>query len=143
MNHSRLPIDYLFIDEAHKLISTDGRSAYYYKVIDFLAKRKLIGMPKIIFSSPNIRNPQLFQETIKDSTIQFTSKAFKQSPVNQFKFAIDFYNKKIAIYNTIENKLLLSQTYNVNTSLNTLLQSQSGLLESDTNKMKNTIVYCS
>lgn len=143
MNHRDLIIDYLFIDEAHKLISADGRSSYYYKVIDFLSRRKNVKIPKIIFSSPNINNPQLFQKTIKDTNVKFTSKSFKQSPVNQFKFVIDFFNKRYSVYDTIKNKLLPSKEYSSNTSLNDLLQAQSNILEVNPTKRKNTIVYCS
>lgn len=143
MNHRNLIIDYLFIDEAHKLITADGRSSYYYKVVDFLTRRKNVKVPKIIFSSPNIKNPQLFQKTIKDTNIQFTNKSFKQSPVNQFKFVVDFHNKRTSIYNTIENRISEPRQFNGNVSLNDLILAQSNMNDADLNNRKNTIVYCS
>lgn len=33
-----IPIEYLFIDEAHKISKKDGRSAFYYKVVDMLSQ---------------------------------------------------------------------------------------------------------
>ena len=33
------PIEYLFIDEAHKISKKDGRSAFYYKVVNMLSQR--------------------------------------------------------------------------------------------------------
>ena len=89
MNHRNLKVDYLFIDEAHKMINADGRSTFYYKVVDFLMKREGMEKPKVIFSSPNIPNPDLFQNTIVNPEIEKGYKSLLLSPVNQFKFIID------------------------------------------------------
>jgi replicative superfamily II helicase len=53
-----IPIEYLFIDEAHKISKKDGRSAFYYKVVDMLSQRST--PPHIIFASPNIPNPEVY-----------------------------------------------------------------------------------
>ena len=49
----KIKIDFLFVDEAHKISDRGGRSAYYYKVVAQLSKMK--EMPTVIFASPNIR----------------------------------------------------------------------------------------
>ena len=51
-------LDYLFIDEAHKISSKDSRSPFYYKIVDLLSKRD--DKPHFIFSSPNIPNPDIY-----------------------------------------------------------------------------------
>ena len=57
-----LKIDYLFVDEAHKISSNDKRSVFYYKVINKLEERN--SNPHIIFASPNIPNPQVYLQTL-------------------------------------------------------------------------------
>ena len=59
-----IPIEYLFIDEAHKISKKDGRSAFYYKVVDMLSQRST--PPHIIFASPNIPNPEVYLQLIPD-----------------------------------------------------------------------------
>ena len=39
MSYQDLSIDYLFVDEAHKISKRDDRSTFYYKVFDMLMKR--------------------------------------------------------------------------------------------------------
>ena len=52
-----IKIDFLFIDEAHKISERGRRSTYYYKVIYQIEKSK----SKIDnnFASPNIPNPEI------------------------------------------------------------------------------------
>ena len=57
-----MSMEYLFIDEAHKISKRDERSAYYYKIVDMLAKRK--HAPHIVFASPNIPNPDIYLSQI-------------------------------------------------------------------------------
>lgn len=78
-------IDYMFIDEAHKIITEkDSRSPLYYHAI-LLAERKSI---KLYFASPNIPNTdvflQLFEKNIDEQMI------IKESPVAQNRFFIDY-----------------------------------------------------
>lgn len=49
-------LDYLFIDEAHKMTGRNSRAPFYYSVVDELSRRT--AKPKFIFASPNIPNPQ-------------------------------------------------------------------------------------
>lgn len=82
-------INYIFVDEAHKIIAEkDSRSPLYYHAI-LLAERKSI---KLYFASPNIPNAhvflQLFEKSIDEQMI------IKESPVAQNRFFIDYVEGK-------------------------------------------------
>lgn len=97
-------IEYLFIDEAYKISKEDGRSAFYYKVVDMLSQRK--HKPHIIFASPNVPNPEVYLQLIpelKDYGDYQISTKF--SPVNQEKFMIDLKEHKLHVYNDVTQKL--------------------------------------
>lgn len=99
-----IPIEYLFIDEAHKISKKDGRSAFYYKVVDMLSQRS--APPHIIFASPNIPNPEVYLQLIPDVANRENYKiATKFSPVNQEKFLIDFKCFELHYYNEATQKL--------------------------------------
>ena len=99
-----IPIEYLFIDEAHKISKKDGRSAFYYKVVDMLSQRST--PPHIIFASPNIPNPEVYLQLIPDVANRENYKiATKFSPVNQEKFLIDFKRFELHYYNEATQKL--------------------------------------
>ena len=84
MNSENPKIDYLFVDEAHKLLSyKDVRTPLLYHSL-ILAKRKSV---KIYFASPNIPNADIFLKLINNSTEE--SMAIVESPVTQNRFFID------------------------------------------------------
>ena len=100
-----IPIEYLFIDEAHKISKKDGRSAFYYKVVDMLSQRS--ATPHIIFASPNIPNPEVYLQLIPDIANRENYKiATKFAPVNQEKFLIDFKRHELHYYNEVTQKLI-------------------------------------
>ena len=89
-------IDYLFVDEAHKLLSKkDTRTPLLYHAL-VLAKRKSVN---IYFASPNIPNAGIFLEMINNSTDE--SMSITESPVTQNRFFI----------NTVENKSFMISDY--------------------------------
>lgn len=89
-------IDYLFVDEAHKLLSRkDTRTPLLYHAL-VLAKRKSVN---IYFASPNIPNAGIFLEMINNSTDE--SMSITESPVTQNRFFI----------NTVENKSFMMSDY--------------------------------
>ncbi len=101
---SDIAIEYLFIDEAHKISKEDSRSAFYYKVVDMLSQRE--HKPHIIFASPNVPNPEVYLQLIpelKDYSSHKISTRF--SPVNQEKFIIDLKEHKLHMYNEATQKL--------------------------------------
>jgi len=99
-----ISINCLFVDEAHKISSRDSRSAFYYKVVDMLARRD--NKPRVIFASPNIPNPEIYlkllpsAENISEHKISTTF-----APVSQVKYLIDFPNRRIQLYNAQNNEL--------------------------------------
>lgn len=86
-------LNYMFIDEAQKIISEkDTRSPLYYHAI-LLAERKSI---KLYFASPNIPNADIFLQLFeKSSDEQMT---IRESPVAQNRFFIDFVEEKARMF---------------------------------------------
>jgi superfamily II DNA/RNA helicase len=101
IRHPNKPIDYLFIDEAHKITSKDKRSAFYYKDIDMLAQRER--KPRVIFASPNIPNPEVYlklvPEAMKLEDLSSMRVATKFSPVSQVKYLVDCIEGNIRLFN--------------------------------------------
>lgn len=94
-----LQIDYLFLDEAHKLSGKNSRGPFYYKVVDMLLKRPQ--PPHFIFASPNIPNPQVYLRLMNDVIENGDENKLTStySPVIQVKFLMDFNSGKISVYN--------------------------------------------
>ena len=99
INEPDLQIDYLFVDEAHKITGTDKRSPFYYQVVNMLSERE--HRPHIIFASPNVPNPEVFLDTIPDVGDDVVEKKLRTTytPVSQPKFIINLINKEVSIYN--------------------------------------------
>jgi hypothetical protein len=133
LSNPNIRIDYLFIDEAHKISSRDSRSAFYYKVVDMLASRTT--RPRIVFSSPNIPNPDVYLRLIPD--IADDSKALTTlfAPVSQFKYLVDTVEKRIQLFNNHTNELV-----DIPSDISSLSLSEMVLRIGE--KSQN-IVYCS
>lgn len=92
LSDSNPVINYLLIDEAHKLLSeTDSRAPLFYHAL-MIAKRKSINL---YFSSPNIPNTDVFLRLIGNSVDETLS--IKEKSVSQNRFFIDCVEKK-ALY---------------------------------------------
>lgn len=99
IGNPNVDIDYLFVDEAHKISSKDSRSAFYYKVVDMLAGRRK--KPHIIFASPNIPNPEVYLKLIPSvEQISEHKLATTFAPVSQMKYLIDYPGREILLYNS-------------------------------------------
>lgn len=86
-------LDYLFVDEAQKIISQkDTRSPLYYHAI-LQAERKSI---KLYFASPNIQNPEIFLQLFEKSTDEKI--AIKTAPVAQNRYFLDLIDKKCLMF---------------------------------------------
>lgn len=85
-------INYLFIDEAHKLLSDDQRTPLLYHALS-QAKRKSVNM---YFASPNIPNVDVFLKLFNSSTEE--SQAVKESSVIQNRFFIDSFKRKSIMF---------------------------------------------
>lgn len=98
INEPDIEIDYLFVDEAHKITGTDKRSPFYYQVVNMLSERP--HRPHIIFASPNVPNPEVFLDTIPDAeSISEQKLQTSYSPVSQPKFIVNLINREVSIYN--------------------------------------------
>ena len=94
----RFDLDYLFIDEAHKLSGKNSRAPFYYKVVDKLVHRQK--KPHFIFASPNIPNPQVYLRLMLNAEEgDEDALAITYSPVVQIKFLIDLKKGRIEVYN--------------------------------------------
>lgn len=102
----QIKIDFLFVDEAHKISDRGGRSTYYYKVIAQLSKMK--EMPTVIFASPNIPNPEVYLSLIPKINIDEVKKlASKYTPVCQFKYFLDLCEGQAYFHNDYSKSLSL------------------------------------
>jgi len=98
-------IDYLFVDEAHKISSKDSRSAFYYKVVDMLVGRGK--KPHIIFASPNIPNPEIYLRLLPGiDSVESHRIATAFAPVSQVKYLIDYPGREIQLYNAQSNHFI-------------------------------------
>lgn len=91
-------LDYLFIDEAHKMTGRNSRAPFYYSLVDALSRRR--PMPRFVFASPNIPNPDEYLRLI--ATGEYKKEhalASAYSPVAQFKFLVNLKKGQVYIYN--------------------------------------------
>lgn len=92
------PVEYLFIDEAHKIISEkDTRNPLYYHAILQAQKRSI----KLFFASPNISNPEVYLKLFERSTDE--SLHTNESPVAQNKYFLDLNKSKIKVFGEFRN----------------------------------------
>lgn len=92
LSESNPVINYLLVDEAHKLLSeTDTRAPLFYHAL-MIAKRKSINL---YFSSPNVPNTDVFLQLVGNSVEETLS--IKENSVAQNRFFIDCIEKR-AIY---------------------------------------------
>lgn len=121
-------VDYLFIDEAHKIVSEkDTRSPLYYHAV-LQAERKSV---KLYFASPNIPNPEIFLRLFEKSSDE--SLCIKSSPVSQNRYFLDLVDKR---------GLLLSDS---EAEVNLDIDFQTCTLNHWISKLSNgekSIVYC-
>ena len=145
ISEPKVQIDYLFVDEAHKLSGKNSRAPFYYKVVDMLLKRER--KPHFIFASPNIPNPQVYLRMMTDIEAGDESKlAITYSPVVQVKFLIDLKNREIQVYNEHNGNRIhvanirdrLGRKANLTDILLKFERINDGLSD---NKRKQTIVY--
>jgi hypothetical protein len=101
-----LKLDYVFVDEAHKISSDDKRSSFYYMVIEKLEERE--SHPHIIFASPYIPNPDVYlgilengQQYNPDNQI-----ACSYAPVSQLKYIVDLWERNIRIFDSYSKKFI-------------------------------------
>jgi len=135
INEPRLKVDYLFVDEAHKISSGDKRSAFYYKVISKLEEQ--CSDMHIIFASPNIPNPKVYLDTISSEKIQIDEESIiecRYAPVSQLKYIVDLYGRNIRIFDSYSKQFLPLHTMKHSISLSEVI--------TRIGDKRHNIVYC-
>lgn len=127
-------LDYLFIDEAHKISSKDSRSPFYYKVVDLLSKRE--NKPHFIFSSPNIPNPDVYLNLTNTNSDDISERmTTSYSPVSQMKYIIDLVEGEVKLHNDYSEKFIHIAKLKENVSLTKMIKTVG--------KNSQNIIYCS
>lgn len=121
-------IDYLFVDEAHKIVAPkDTRSPLFYHAI-LQAERKSV---KLFFASPNVANPEIFLQLFEKN--QEEKIVVKSSPVAQNRYFLDLVDKKCLMFSDLGKDYSLK----VNTDSNDINQWLQKLGSNNKN-----IIYC-
>lgn len=100
-----IDIQYLFIDEAHKISDSDKRSVVYYKILEMLREKENV---HIYFSSPVIPNPDVYLELTNfySQNKNSNGQAFLFSPVVQNKIYLDFQTNTYSIVNNVNKEVI-------------------------------------
>jgi superfamily II DNA or RNA helicase len=90
-------IDYLIVDEAQKVVAADdARSALYYHSILETTRRFAT---KLIFSSPSIKNPEIFLELFQKSSVG--AMGVVERTVAQQRYFIDLVDNEMLFYSSL------------------------------------------
>lgn len=104
IERENININFLFIDEAHKISARGGRSSYYFKVLTQLEKMR--ELPTVIFASPNVPNPDVYMNIIPNIKKEQMKKLIsKYAPVCQFKYFLNVPERSGYYYNDYSKQL--------------------------------------
>lgn len=132
LNDANPNIDYLFVDEAHKLLSIkDTRTPIMYHAL-VIAKRKSI---KIFFASPNISNPSVFLELINNTPDKSCSARVES--VSQNRFFINCHTDTTYMISEFGENICLPK---LNLSGNSI--SDLGIILNIFSNKNQSIIYC-
>lgn len=128
-----IPVNYLFIDEAQKISDKEGRSAFYYQIVEMLYRKE--PHPHIIFASPHIPNPDVYLELVPNSVEgERTHYTSTYTPVSQEKFLIDLRAHNLGYYNPLTQKMNIITSFNTDKTLKSFL--------TELGEGKKNLVYC-
>ena len=134
IERENIRIDFLFIDEAHKISGRGGRSTYYFKVMTQL--RKMQKLPTIVLASPNIPNPEEYLKIIPGCEYGPMNRlASKFAPVCQFKYYLDLPSRKAYYFNDYTKERQFCYTLPEGSVLSDIVKSVG--------KDDQNLVYCS
>lgn len=125
-------IEYVFVDEAQKILSEDTRAVVYYHAIS-LAERKSC---KLFFSSPNISNVDVFLKLFNKTSDE--TETISESPVCQSRLFIDMLEKKNIIFSDLNEELIYAD-YDFPDNLYALIRDISIRVD---NKNPKSLIYC-
>lgn len=129
-----IKIDFLFVDEAHKISARGGRTTFYYKILTQIKRKQ--ELPTIIFASPNIPNPEVYMNIIPEiKEDQMKRLVSKFAPVCQFKFFMNVPERNGYYYNDYLKKFERCYTVPEGQELCDIVKSVG--------KDKQNVVYCS
>lgn len=140
ITYPSLIVDYVFIDEAHKINDYDGRSTFYFKVTDMLLQRN--NNTHIILASPNLPNPKdLLRILPKDKLNKSYFLQTTFTPVSQMKYILDTVANEFKVVNErTPNQITYEKIFNLNPS-DTTIDLIRKIISKDCSK--STLVYCS
>lgn len=124
-------IEYVFVDEAQKIVSEDTRSVIYYHAIS-LAERNSC---KLFFASPNIANTDIFLKLFNKSTKE--TMVITEAPVCQMRLFIDLIAHTATIFSDSAN----SETIYIGNQLDLYSMIDSISKKVDPLRYKS-LVYC-
>lgn len=124
-------IEYVFVDEAQKIVSEDTRSVIYYHAIS-LAERNSC---KLFFASPNIANTDIFLKLFNKSTKE--TMVITEVPVCQMRLFIDLISHTATIFSDSAN----SETVRIDNQLDLYSMIDSISKKVDPLRYKS-LVYC-
>ena len=138
MKDENLTVDYMFVDEAHKITSSDKRSTIYFNIVDMLSRR--VSKPHIIFASPNVPNPEVYLELVPGAELLDNNMSMKYSPVTQFLYMVDYVDYTVYVY----NQHLRKYDFIINLAQNAGLRDLVKFVSDDSSgAVKQNLVYCS
>lgn len=123
-----IKLDYLIIDEAHKIFNNDTRGLTYYTSIDMSINK--YNELKVFFSSPLVKNPEIFKKIYYQKSSDIVS--VEESPVTQNLFFVDLMEKRV--------KFLDKEAYDFNMQKISYMSSKNELMY-ELGKNCNNIVY--
>ena len=134
IERENIRIDFLFVDEAHKISARGGRSTYYFKVMTQL--RKMQELPTIVLASPNIPNPEVYLKIIPGGEFgEMNRLASRFAPVCQFKYYLDIPSRKGYYFNDYTKERKLCYTLPEECKLSDIVRIVG--------KDEQSLVYCS
>ena len=136
-NQDNPSIQYMFVDEAQKIVQeNDSRAPLYYHAISMADKKSV----KLYFASPNIPNAEVFLKIFDKSTDE--SLAISDMPVAQNRYFVDLVEGKQWTFHdliTEPNETNYSNAANFNELLSRLGRDDKSIIYC--NSVKDTINY--
>jgi replicative superfamily II helicase len=133
LNTTSKRVSFLFIDEAHKISTKDTRSPFYYDLVSKISS--VNPKPHIIFSSPNIPNPEEYLKLVQDPEGKSNQRSI-YSPVCQMKYLVDLKDGVVKAFDDYSKSFIKMGNSSSNLTLNSLIHHVAGSDEQN-------IIYCS
>lgn len=127
-----IDLQFVFIDEAQNISKHDERSGFYYNLIDILEEKH----SRISFASPNIPNPDIYLELIRNNNNK-NARNIEFSPVVQIPYVVNFDDGTVKVYDSLNGQLRVLNNIK-NLRLFDLINSFSAY----SNDKTQNLIYC-